>query len=52
MYYDEYNQSATVVQLGLNLYNQLLQEMNVESLKVLHGMRIDIISENTIRIEY
>lgn len=52
VYYDNYNQSATVIQIGLNLYNQLLEELSVKELKDLHGMRIDIITENTIKIEY
>lgn len=52
VYYDECNQSATVLQIGLHFYNDLLKEMDVDDLKTLHGMRIDIISENTIKIEY
>lgn len=52
VYYDQYNQSATVIQIGLNLYNQLLQELEVKELNDLHGMRIDIITENTVKIEY
>lgn len=52
VYYDNYNQSATVIQIGLNLYNQLLEELSVKELRDLHGMRIDIITENTIKIEY
>lgn len=51
-YYNQYNQAATVIQLGLRLYNQLLRELDVKELRDLHGMRIDIISENLIRIEY
>lgn len=51
-YYNQYNQAATVIQLGLRLYNQLLRELDVKELRDLHGMRIDIIPENLIRIEY
>ena len=51
-YYDQYQQAATVVQIGINLYNQLLKEMDKESIENLHGMRVDIIYENTIKIEY
>lgn len=51
-YYDQCYQAATVVQIGLNLYHQLLDELEKTELTDLHGMRIDIISENTIKIEY
>jgi len=52
VYYDQFNQAATVLQIGLNLYEQLLDELDVKELRDLHGMRVDIISENTIRIDY
>lgn len=51
-YYDSYNESPTVLQIGLSLYNTLLDELDVKELITLHGMRIDIISENEIKIEY
>lgn len=50
-YHDTYNQAATAIHIGLNLYEQLLNELDKEELEDLYGARIYIMVQNTIRVE-